>query len=153
MKNIANRIHKSGPIFSGKSFDPSFEGLNSNELWYSVYSEEKDYVFESQTLNKNCVNPAKLNKNIYPGKYYDEKNDNYKNISAVVYYGPDGLLIYENPFATKKISYEFYRMISSGRWFKIESSRINFPDNKLLDRLNNDKEILASFYNEKFYEL
>lgn len=147
MNPLSNRVDKSGPYFSGNGYG-GVEGIISNELWYSVYSKINDPVFEGETLNSDEGNSVKIKKNIFSGKFMCKK---YNNLSAVVFYGPNGVVIYENPKAKRKLPECFIEKFSSGRWFKIESSRINFPNKHLKKIINEDKHKLKRMGKRKFF--
>ena len=147
MNMLCDRIDKSGPFFSGKGYG-GVEGIISNELWFSLYSKTGDPVFEGESLNSDCGREVSIKENIHFGKFNDPK---YRNLSAVVFSGPNSVVFYENPRAKNKIPNGFVERLSSGRWFKIESCRMNYPNKQLRRVLRVDKNALKALSKKKFY--
>lgn len=148
MNSLGDRGLKSGPFFSGIS-NGGFEGIYSNELWYSLYGKKDDYIFRGETLNNQACRKVDLEKLVHSGKFFDELK--YKNLSAVVYSAPNALVLFENPNAQYKLSHEFMAMLTSSRWFRIEASRMNFPNNSLEEEIEEDRKRIMNLSNENFY--
>lgn len=147
MNSLADRIDKAGPYFSGKGHG-SGEGIFSNELWYSLYSEKDDPIFEGGSLNPDEGNEFVVGKCVHCGKFMEPK---YKNVSAVIFCGPGGVVLFENTKAKKKLPRCFFEKIVSGRWFKIESCRMNYPGKFLKRSIRLDKKCLKAMGKKKFF--
>ena len=144
ISKIAYRIDKSGPYFSTADGNIMF-----NELWYSVYATENMAMFNCSNLHCGEGIKTNLPKTKFGGRFDDLENN---FISAIVYYGPNGLVIFENPNASYKLPDSFIKYFSKGENFKIENSRINFPTNNLKERIEIEKESVNELAKNNFYK-
>lgn len=155
-------LAKNGPYFSGYSSVIGCEGIFTNFLWESIYGKKGDRIFFGESLDKVAKDEAKIHKNSRWGRFMKTKGDPSKkrkekfkrhawNVSAVVFYAPQAIILYENPFAKKKIADEVVKALTASRHFKIEISRINFPDKRLKKKLKEDRKTLKKMGKQKCY--
>lgn len=121
----------------------------SNELWYSTYASENMPIFDYVSLVYDEENSITLSKTKFCGRFNDLINS---FISAIVYYGPNGLILYENPNALNKLPDSFIKYFIKDKNFKIENSRISFPDNNLKEIIDSEKNSINELGKNNFYK-
>lgn len=148
MNQLSDRICKSGPLFSGRNYSGT-NGIYSNELWYSLYGKEGDFVFKGEALNRCEGMKVTLEKLVHSGKFCDDNK--YENLSAVVYSGPNSLALYENPYAKNKLPDSFISMFTSARWFKLEASVLSLVDEDLKERIEKSRKQIYELSLKELY--
>ena len=144
---ICDRLYNISPVFTGKNIGG--EAFFSNELWYALYATKDMPVFEGVSLD--CNEGIELKE--LPSMKLDGKFAlaNSTKIDAVVFSGPNAVILCENPFSTKPLPAWFIEKLTSMKWFKFESSRTNLPCNQLTKQLEIDRTIIEELGKKKFY--
>lgn len=148
---IVDRLVTNKAYFSGAAIGSggACDGIYSNEIWYSLYSNKGDLVFEGFTMNSGEGNVVKKKHLMnYCGKFADKK---YSKIDAVIFSSPERITIYENPYAHHKIPKEALIQITSMRRFSIEASIFGMNKRDIKRMIKNERKNIKSLSKCKFY--
>lgn len=149
MNQISPRLDIDGPIYSSRGMGSCVKGLSSNEIWYSLFAHKGDLILDGESLDSGEGIKRKPDKMMLDGKFAKKKTS--KRISAAIFYGPNAMCIYENPFAKKRLPECFRIKLMGNLTFKYENSRIDFPKGQLKNKLKNDYKVLKKLCKESFY--
>lgn len=145
---LSDYISRFYAVISGQQYGGSVRGIYSNPLWYALYADKDTPIFEGYTLNKGEGTKKELDIMQFNGKFAN--NDN-KLVSAIVFNSANAIILCENPYAKFPIPNSFIERFSSIINFSLENSKLQFPNNKLQQGLELEKDMINNLSKYEFY--